>query len=236
MTVGRNVVLRDPSPAGNGKFIRRFVTSGLVNSPGGPNAPGALSQLALNTNFTYYPGSTEVVMTLVPNMLPRDDPGADYSSLAFLTTDDFDSVSEYTFRATFRVYFDAASAAGQRRRRLYTRDTSFPASAVRQSGTADAGAISGMRIPRNASAPGAEEVIAAEPTNAPASAVGGQNVLLIAAVGVCSAALLASLCAGILACASMRRGRDRRAQGGYKELVDGANGKVAPEWPSKWGV
>lgn len=131
----RTNVTRSPNLGSTTSFLRNRNTT-LVDSNLGPTGPGALSQLAINSNFTYIPGSTIVNMTMVPNMMPRDSPSKDYSDLSFLTTDDFDSVTEYTFYATFRVYFDratsASNGASRRRRRLLTRDVSVPSSAMRQ--------------------------------------------------------------------------------------------------------
>lgn len=138
LILGRNQVQRFPAVGANTTFNRNHNTT-IVESAGGPFAVGAISPLGINSNFTYIPGSDVVNMTMIPNMMPRDSNTTDYSDLSFLTTDDFDSVTDYTFYATFRVYFDQMTANGQRRRRrLLTRDVNVPASSMRQSSSLQA--------------------------------------------------------------------------------------------------
>ena len=95
LILGRNSVERFPNNAAASTVVRNFNTT-LVNSAAGPSATGALSTLAVNTDFKYTPGSDEVIFTLVPNMMPKDA-SADVASDAFITTDDFDSISDFTF-------------------------------------------------------------------------------------------------------------------------------------------
>lgn len=135
LILGRNIVLRTPN-GNTAQLVRQNQNVTMVESAAGPSAVGALKPIAENTVFTYTPGSTEVHMSFVPNMKPRDNAG-NYPTDAFLSTDDFDSISDYTFYATFRVYFDQASAAGQRRRRLLTRDVQIPSSRVGRSSSVD---------------------------------------------------------------------------------------------------
>jgi hypothetical protein len=132
----RTNVSRTPNIGAAYNFMRNKNTT-LVDSPLGPSGPNALSQLALNSNFTYIPGADIVNFTMTPGMMPADT-NETYSDLSFLTTDDFDSVTDYTFYATFRIYFDQQSANGQRRRRLKTRDVNIPSSSLRQSTKIDA--------------------------------------------------------------------------------------------------
>ncbi|KAI9013457.1 hypothetical protein DFJ74DRAFT_289589 [Hyaloraphidium curvatum] len=236
LSVGRNVVLRSPAQASAPGFLKRFIKTDLVDSPAGPGAPGALSQLAVNTNFSYTPGADEVVMHITPNMLPRDDPGKDYASLSFLTTDDFDSVTDYTFYATFRIYFDVVTANGGRRRRLYTRDASFPSKGVRQTTSADADARAGMVVPPDPSVAGPTQNPASAPA-ATATAGGSTDVLAVLAVAVCAAAMVASCCAmGAALLTFRRRERDagqRAGKDGYGPLKDEMLG--SSKMPA-WGV
>jgi hypothetical protein len=99
LILGRNTVERSPN-LGNAVTITRNFNTSLVNSVEGP--PTGLSALATNTDFQYTPGSNTVVMQLTPNMLPKDAGANDVAQNSFITTDDFDSVSDFTFYATFR--------------------------------------------------------------------------------------------------------------------------------------
>ncbi|KAI9014269.1 hypothetical protein DFJ74DRAFT_681976 [Hyaloraphidium curvatum] len=163
-------------------------------------------------------------MKLTPNMMPADI-GSDVSSVAFLSTDDFDSVSDYSFFASFRIYFDQQAASGQRRwRRLQTRDVAVPSSALRRSSSIGADASAGIRVPRK------EEVQAEPAPSAPdaASSAGTAEALLAAAVAVGSTALAASCCA-VAALVALRRGKERRR----KEQEDASS--LVPGWPGKAG-
>ncbi|KAI9005025.1 hypothetical protein DFJ74DRAFT_402901 [Hyaloraphidium curvatum] len=231
MILGRNKVQRTPN-IGAATNVTRNVNTTLVDSAAGPAAVGALSTLAVNTNFTYLPTANPnvVEMKVTPNMLPAQA-GVDFNDNSFLTTDDFDSITDYTFYATFRIYFDQQSAAGQRRRRLLARDLALPAhqlqerevrvpapglrrtSAVRQEANA------ALTVPRNPNAP--EPVPTQEPVvpqAAPSPA--GPPPLAIAAVVVGSVALLSS-CAALLVLLSMRRRKGREEEEDRRRLLDG---------------
>ncbi|KAI9002889.1 hypothetical protein DFJ74DRAFT_441274 [Hyaloraphidium curvatum] len=98
MILGRNKVERTPN-IGAATTVTRNVNTTLVDSAAGPAAVGALSTLAVNTNFTYLPTADPnvVEMKVTPNMLPKQA-GVDFNDESFLTTDDFDSITVSSLR------------------------------------------------------------------------------------------------------------------------------------------
>ncbi|KAI9003044.1 hypothetical protein DFJ74DRAFT_695653 [Hyaloraphidium curvatum] len=178
-------------------------------------------------------------MKITPNMLPATA-GLDVNEDSFLTTDDFDSITDYTFYASFRIYFDSVSSSGQRRRRLLARDIRVPAPALRQSSRVSTDAQAALTVPPNPELPPAATTAAAPGTTATPSRVPGQltpeeqaaiaaaqtRVVIIASVGATTSLLFLVVVAAIvfLLIARRRRSRKRNNDDGMEEKL------VPPEW------
>ncbi|KAI9034201.1 hypothetical protein DFJ74DRAFT_762835 [Hyaloraphidium curvatum] len=233
MILGRNKVERTPN-IGAATTVTRNVNTTLVDSAAGPAAVGALSTLAVNTNFTYLPTADPnvVEMKVTPNMLPKQA-GVDFNDDSFLTTDDFDSITDYTFYATFRIYFDQQSAAGQRRRRLLARDVQVPAPALRQTTTSNQNANAALTVPPNPNAVQTQPTTApVAPVAQPAAATSSNEALVIAAIVIGTLALLAACCTLFVLLAMRRKDKKREEEDAFirQRLVNGIESAKAPQW------
>lgn len=233
LILGRKIVQRSPN-IGTAATVTRNLNSTIMEGAAGPATDGNIKTLGINTAFTYTPGTDVVVMTLVPNMLPAS-PGNDYNVDSFLTTDDFDSLSTFTFYARYRIYFDSVAAAGQRRRRrLSWRDVSVPASALKQTIETASDVDASIKVPSNPN-----NVQPQTPVTATSS--GPSTVVIGAVVGsVCVAALIGGL---IIALAVRRRNKRRFEEEAKKSLAKerlmmestigvGQSGDIVPDWTS----
>lgn len=159
----------------------------------------------------------------------------DVSEDSFITTDDFDSVSDFSFYATFRIYFDSASAAGQRRRRLLARDVSVPGNRLRQSTMANTDANAALTVPRDAQPATTAAALptgGAIPNPVTQTPSSTSEPLLIAAMVIGILALLASCCTIFVLFAVRRRDRKREEEDAFirQRLVQSFETTKAPVW------